>query len=71
VSDSWFVSWMSDSRQGLNKQSTHRRPKQIWVPIGIEKEKYLSNGFERSNFGPWDFHVAAEKDMQLRTWGEA
>jgi hypothetical protein len=33
-------------------------------------EKCLRNGFEKSNAGPWDFHVTAEKAMQSRTWLE-
>jgi hypothetical protein len=37
----------------------------------LEKEKCLRNGFEKSNFGPWDFHLTAEKAMQSRTWLEA
>jgi len=35
---------------------------------GGGSEKRLRNGFEKSNAGPWDFHVTAEKAMQSRTW---
>jgi hypothetical protein len=38
---------------------------------GLEKKKCLRNGFEKSNPGPWDFHVTAEKAMQPGTWLEA
>jgi hypothetical protein len=34
-------------------------------------EKCLRNGLEKSNGGTWDFHMAAEKAMQFRTWQEA
>jgi Transposase DDE domain group 1 len=48
------------------------------TPIAVTKsgaegggsEKCLRNGFEKSNAGPWDFHVTAEKAMQPRTWLE-
>jgi hypothetical protein len=30
----------------------------------------LRKGFDKSNFGPWDFHVTAEKAMQSKTWLE-
>jgi hypothetical protein len=46
---------------------------QAFDPAGMkaaESEKCLRNGFEKSNAGPWDFHVTAEKAMQSRTWLE-
>ena len=36
----------------------------------LEKKTCLRNGFEKPNFGPWDFQVTAEKAMQSRTWLE-
>jgi hypothetical protein len=36
----------------------------------LEKKMCLRNGFEKPNFGPWDFQVTAEKAMQSRTWLE-
>jgi TIR domain len=46
-------------------------PSRFQCQSRLEKEKCLRNGFEKSNFGPWDFHVTAEKAMQSRTWLEA
>jgi hypothetical protein len=40
------------------------------VAEGGGSEKCLRNGFEKSNFVPWDLHVTAEEPMQSRTWLE-
>src|SRR5882762_913266 len=46
------------------------KPKQSRRQSRLEKKTCLRNGFEKPNFGPWNFQVAAEKAMQSRTWLE-
>ena len=35
--------------------------------LGLEKKTCLRNGFERPDFGPWDFQETAEKAIQSTT----
>ncbi len=54
----------------IGSEKTWDRGAALTSRLQAFETEMLAERFEKPNFGPWDFHITAEKVMQSRTWLE-